>query len=557
MLWRWHFYAGLFVMPFLIVLAVTGTIYCFQPQIEPLLYPQLLRVEPAGQPLPAQTLLDRARASAPAGAVATTYAVNANPGASAEFVFRLAPGQSESVYLNPYTGERLGTLSVEDRLMKQVRMLHRALLAGKPGELLMELAGCWVLVMLATGLAMWWPRLRERGAGAFAMRPAGGKRGWWKELHSVLGAWLAVGALAFVLSGLPWTASWGQQFKALATKANLGRPATGGGHEGHGPAQAADHAAHMAPMAPTTGPTAHPGHAGAAAGSQAAMGANGSPRAAGEGGNATTDAMAHAGHAGAAAGGHAAMDANGSPRAVGEGGNATTGPTAHAGHAGAAAGGQVAMDANSSPRAAGERGSATMESLPLSELPWATGLTQVPDASGRPATLTLDQVVQIAAARGAGSGCQVALPTKPNAVYTVSCFPADPQEERTLHIDPHDGRIVRDISYADYGAVARAVSYGTSLHMGRYFGMANQIVCAAISLGLMGLAISGFVMWWKRRPARALAAPSYPSAVPPMRAWVIGLGLLGAIFPMMGATMLAVWLLDRGVMLRQTRRLAT
>lgn len=197
-----------------------------------------------------------------------------------------------------------------------------------------------------------------------------------------------------------------------------------------------------------------------------------------------------------------------------------------------------------------------MESLPFSEVPWATGLTVVPNGSGQPATLTLDQVTQIAAARGAGSGCQVALPTKPDAVYTVSCFPADPKAERTLHIDPHDGRVVRDISYDDYGAVARAVSYGTSLHMGRYFGMANQIICAAISLGLMTLAISGFVMWWKRRPARALAAPKHPAAIPPMRAWGIGLGVLGAIFPMMGATMLAVWVLDRGVVWRQARRAA-
>ena len=66
MLWRWHFYAGLFVMPFLIVLAVTGTLYCFQPQIEPLLYPHLLKVEPSGDRLPPQRLLDRARVVAPA-----------------------------------------------------------------------------------------------------------------------------------------------------------------------------------------------------------------------------------------------------------------------------------------------------------------------------------------------------------------------------------------------------------------------------------------------------------------------------------------------------------
>ncbi|WP_261314916.1 PepSY domain-containing protein, partial [Burkholderia contaminans] len=49
-LWRWHFYAGLFVMPFLVVLAITGTLYCFQPQIEPLLYPHRLVVGPRPPP---------------------------------------------------------------------------------------------------------------------------------------------------------------------------------------------------------------------------------------------------------------------------------------------------------------------------------------------------------------------------------------------------------------------------------------------------------------------------------------------------------------------------
>jgi uncharacterized iron-regulated membrane protein len=32
--WRWHFYAGLFCIPFVIWLATTGSIYLFKPQIE-------------------------------------------------------------------------------------------------------------------------------------------------------------------------------------------------------------------------------------------------------------------------------------------------------------------------------------------------------------------------------------------------------------------------------------------------------------------------------------------------------------------------------------------
>jgi len=75
--------------------------------------------------------------------------------------------------------------------------------------------------------------------------------------------------------------------------------------------------------------------------------------------------------------------------------------------------------------------------------------------------------------------------------------------------------------------------------------MPNQIVCAALSLGLAALAITGFVMWWKRRPAGTLGAPSRERAAPAMRAWIAALVALGIVFPLMGLTIVAVWLVDR------------
>ncbi len=33
-IWRWHFYAGLFVLPFILILSITASIYLFKPQIE-------------------------------------------------------------------------------------------------------------------------------------------------------------------------------------------------------------------------------------------------------------------------------------------------------------------------------------------------------------------------------------------------------------------------------------------------------------------------------------------------------------------------------------------
>ena len=103
----------------------------------------------------------------------------------------------------------------------------------------------------------------------------------------------------------------------------------------------------------------------------------------------------------------------------------------------------------------------------------------------------------------------------PTGVYTVSYFSPDPEQERTLYIDQYSGAVLKDISYGDYGAASKAVSYSNSLHMGRYFGLANQVLCALISLGLAAMAVTGCVMWWIRRPARSLGAPGRERTAPP------------------------------------------
>ncbi|WP_233853099.1 PepSY-associated TM helix domain-containing protein [Paraburkholderia sp. HD33-4] len=463
-LWRWHFYASLFVMPFLLVLAITGTLYCFQPQIEPLLYRQQMVVAPQAVPrLPDNALLAKARAAMPPGSVATTAVITHDPQRSAEFVFRLADGTQQSVYLNPYNGDVLGTLSVEHRLMQVDRMLHRKLLLGKPGELLMELAACWTLVMIGTGIALWWPRGKTTARAVLLPRLALKGRPLWKSLHGTIGIWLALGALAFVLTGLPWTGSWGKQFKALATATKLGAPP---GAWGGLPLRS------IVPGAPSD----HPDHASAA--------------------------LAHARHA----------DMDSMPGMV-------------------------------------------MDDLPLPLKPWAAGRSSVPSSAPTDAAqpLSLGHIVALAASLGIADGYSIVLPNSVTGVYTLSYFPANPKDERTLYVDQYSGALLKDIRYDDYGAIAKAVSYGTSLHMGRYFGVANQILCAVVSLGLAALAVTGFVMWWIRRPQRALGAPSRERAEPPMRGWKTSLALLAIVFPLMGATLVAVWLLDRLAFGRESR----
>ncbi len=63
--WRWHFYAGLFCVPFLLLLSATGGIYLFDTQIESVLYRDRYFVEPRSTPpLSATALLEAAQKDA-------------------------------------------------------------------------------------------------------------------------------------------------------------------------------------------------------------------------------------------------------------------------------------------------------------------------------------------------------------------------------------------------------------------------------------------------------------------------------------------------------------
>jgi len=144
---------------------------------------------------------------------------------------------------------------------------------------------------------------------------------------------------------------------------------------------------------------------------------------------------------------------------------------------------------------------------------------------------------------------QLVVPRQDKDVYTASYAPgtseflrSDLDQQRTLHIDRYSGVIRKDLRYADFNPVSKMVTLGVALHMGEYFGLVNQLICAAISLSLLGLCMTGFVMWWWRRPRGALGAPQRVLQAPPsLRRWQAYLAALGILFPLMGATMLLVW----------------
>ena len=206
--WRWHFYAGLFVIPFMIMLSLTGIIYLFKPQLDQLMYADLLQVEASGPPLSADEMLGRVRAVYPQGSIGK-YLPPADANSSAQFVVKVGE-RTRTVFVDPYQGAILGTQDTRNNLQALARAVHSDLLIGTPGDRLIELAAGWGVVLVVSGLYLWWPR--GRGAGVLWPRLSAGGRLFWRDLHAVTGFWSALLLLFMLLTGMTWTGFWGKQF---------------------------------------------------------------------------------------------------------------------------------------------------------------------------------------------------------------------------------------------------------------------------------------------------------------------------------------------------------
>lgn len=234
-IWRWHFYAGLFVLPFVLLLSVTGSIYLFKPQID-------RWEERAWRGLGTESAVspDRQLAAVMAahpGARFDNYRLPELPGDAAMAQLGLPDGRKREVFVSPQ-GRVLGDLDPESRISATVGRLHGTLLLGRWGDWLVELAASWTIVMILTGLYMWWPR-PFRPAGTFWPRLSLRGRPLLKDIHRVTGFWVAGLVLVMLASGLPWAESWGSAFKKARTELGLvqgpqnWKIGASGPHDGH------------------------------------------------------------------------------------------------------------------------------------------------------------------------------------------------------------------------------------------------------------------------------------------------------------------------------------
>ncbi|MFJ1802105.1 PepSY-associated TM helix domain-containing protein [Streptomyces sp. NPDC088180] len=218
---RLHFYAGVFVAPFLFVAALTGLLYTFTPQTDQFLYGDRLRVETAGERiLPLSEQIEAARSAYPDGTLASVITPPTADDTTRVVLSVPELGENQrTVFVDPYTAEVKGDLTTwfgSTPATTWLDDLHRNLHLGELGRLYSEVAASWLWLIVAAGLVLWIGRSRgQRARSARGVllpdRTARGVRRT-RGFHAATGVWLALGLFFLSATGLTWSQYAGERF---------------------------------------------------------------------------------------------------------------------------------------------------------------------------------------------------------------------------------------------------------------------------------------------------------------------------------------------------------
>lgn len=220
-IWKWHFIGGLVSLPIVLLLSVSGAIYLFKDDYEKENKNQITAINQTGSPLSFQQqwqLAAKHWGKQPDAIVLSSQKV-ATQFTSGKF------SHKSSLFIHPITGEETGRIQLNKTDMHKVRKFHGELLLGSFGTKIVELVASWMIVLLVTGIYLFWPR--DKGLKSLiTIRFKQGKRILFRDIHAVTGFWFSALLLIILAGGLPWTDVFGSNFKWLQESTNSGFPST-------------------------------------------------------------------------------------------------------------------------------------------------------------------------------------------------------------------------------------------------------------------------------------------------------------------------------------------
>ncbi|KQN33983.1 peptidase M4 [Pedobacter sp. Leaf41] len=204
---RIHLWLGLISGLFVCFLGITGCILAFEREIENVTQPYrnlAVQNKPLLSPTALKKIADRALPNKHAHSI--TY----QPGKSAQVVYyNFDPEYYYIVFVNQYTGEVIKVKNMNDDFFRIVIMGHYYLwLPPEIGQPVLTTATLMFVVLLFSGLILWWPKNKAASKQRFTIKWNAKWRRVNYDFHNVLGFYITWIIIFIALSGMVMGFQW-------------------------------------------------------------------------------------------------------------------------------------------------------------------------------------------------------------------------------------------------------------------------------------------------------------------------------------------------------------
>ncbi|WP_255351639.1 PepSY domain-containing protein [Novosphingobium sp. ST904] len=134
-------------------------------------------------------------------------------------------------------------------------------------------------------------------------------------------------------------------------------------------------------------------------------------------------------------------------------------------------------------------------------------------------------------------------------VWTITTQSQNRPQVRSVSFDPATGIEVSRTGFADKHVIDRVVGVGIAWHEGQLFGWINQLIGVLTAAALFTLAVSGFLMWRRRKPIDTLGAPP-PAGSRAPEVVAAAILFMAALLPLLAASLILLWTCERLLMPR-------
>lgn len=197
----------------LAAIGLSGALLVFAPEIDAWSTPELFQVEPGKEYQSLDVIVESVAYAFPEEPV---FRIRLPEQPHDSLQLWLTSTSGRRVYVDPHDGKILGSRLPEQTVLGIVRRVHVELLLGRVGRTLVGVCGFAMLLLVASGLKMWWPGWRRLRSG-FRLRA----NAWHARLyfwHRALGVAASILLTLSALSGIALVFDApAEQFVALVT----------------------------------------------------------------------------------------------------------------------------------------------------------------------------------------------------------------------------------------------------------------------------------------------------------------------------------------------------